>query len=513
MPQKDLAPLPLTAVRPKGWLLDKVKTAPGNTLDDRLAKAFILGDETLMDVAEREMAALLASDAPPSRDALRALLRYHGVSGDKRVGPYLLRYAKELRDALSEGPVFTPAQAQDVSDLLRALLWLYNITGQKVLLELCRMVRAQAPDWMSTLHIFPQTKPVAASPDPAEDAYFRVQGAAIAASLKTPALQALFEGGLKNETAFRIGWDKLVRYHGAAHGLFNADPLLAGANPSRAVEPETVSELLYTLETLCWAQGDAFAGDLMESIALGALPAAQGPQAANQITGAKGLVAGGFAQYAASLWMATADGGLAAISYAPCEARWRIGGHAVRVTVETAYPCEETVRIHVQMKGEAEFPLHLRIPAWAGRATAQVGDEPPIACAPGYAVIQRVWRGGDVLTLTLPMDIRVTRRYHQSVSVERGPLVYALPVEQETAWNLALLPEKGMEVAFEKDMPVVYAYAAPVTGWGKSGGRPASPPIDPPVDAAEVCKVRLVPYGATVARMSQFPVGNLQQGG
>src|SRR5690606_34594837 len=47
--------------------------------------------------------------------------------------------------------------------------------------------------------------------------------------------------------------------------------------------------------------------------------------------------------------------------------------------------------------------------------------------------IDRDWRKGDVVTLTLPMQIRVSTWGQNSRAVERGPLVYALKLEEQ--WN------------------------------------------------------------------------------
>ena len=42
-------------------------------------------------------------------------------------------------------------------------LWLYNLTGQKYLLELCRKLRAQTLDWPNFFHTFPITMPMGRS--------------------------------------------------------------------------------------------------------------------------------------------------------------------------------------------------------------------------------------------------------------------------------------------------------------------------------------------------------------
>ena len=56
------------------------------------------------------------------------------------------------------------------------------------------------------------------------------------------------------------------------------------------------------------------------------------------------------------------------------------------------------------------------------------------------AVVEREWRDGDSLVLRLPMRVVTSRWYENSVSVERGPLVYALAMREE--WELKRFPRR-----------------------------------------------------------------------
>lgn len=513
LPRNFLAPLPLTAVRPAGRLAERVREEKTLGIDHRLAQAYVLADSGMMDAVQNELEERLPDVSDKlSGDMQRALKGYYGATGDKQTLAFLLQYKKLLYTALKESSFADTALAANIGECLHTAIWLYNLTGREFLLELCRMLKAQSPDWMSTFHVFPQTKPVSDPPAGGTDAYYRVYGPSIAASLKTPALQSLFEGGYKNETAFDVGLEKLHKFHGAAHGLFNADPFLAGGNPSRGMDAMVVTEMIHTLQALLWARGDAAYGELLEDIAWNALPAARGTQAANQLCASHGDAAEGIAGYAAYLWMAAQDDGLAAIGYAPCEVRWRLGGVPVRIVVETEYPFGETVRICVRVKSPARFPLHLRIPSWCPEARLSIGGKggalEELRVTPGtFERVEREWQNGDTLTLALPMAVTLVSGYHQSISVRRGPLLYALPVEAETQWRLALLPGRGFECKQENGMPVLYGYTAPVPSWERSGDSPAPLPISPRIGGNEVRAVRLIPYGQTSARITQFPSG------
>ncbi|MGK3954205.1 glycoside hydrolase family 127 protein [Microbacterium sp. I2] len=107
-------------------------------------------------------------------------------------------------------------------------------------------------------------------------------------------------------------------------------------------------------------------------------------------------------------------------------------------TVETASggPTRpEAPRSGPAMRGEGvgSIPLHLRIPGWSSGATLTVNGDAVEVTAPGtYTRIDREWREGDVIQLTLPMPVHVLRAHRlaeeatNQVAVRRGPVVYSL---------------------------------------------------------------------------------------
>ena len=110
----------------------------------------------------------------------------------------------------------------------------------------------------------------------------------------------------------------------------------------------------------------------------------------------------------------------------------------------TEYPFDGKVRIEVEgvgtrpgddvaaarRAGTVNFPLYLRIPGWAAGATVSVNGEAQSVNAAGddYIRIERTWRPGDVVELTLPMKVtvRVWEKNKNSVSVNYGPLTFSL---------------------------------------------------------------------------------------
>ena len=75
------------------------------------------------------------------------------------------------------------------------------------------------------------------------------------------------------------------------------------------------------------------------------------------------------------------------------------------------------------MKAPVQFPLYLRIPAWADGATFTYRGE-SVPCRAGTLFkVARTWQPDDECLLTLPMEVRTEPRLNNSIAVLRGPLV------------------------------------------------------------------------------------------
>ena len=128
----------------------------------------------------------------------------------------------------------------------------------------------------------------------------------------------------------------------------------------------------------------------------------------------------------------------------------------------TQYPWDGDVEIEVD--GEREFALMLRIPAWCEEGVAiEINGQPfDGSASPGsYAEIHRAWRPGDKVHLTLPMPVRRVEGHPYvaedagRVAIMRGPLLYC--VEQVDNLGLDLrdivLPaEASFSVRFRPDL-------------------------------------------------------------
>lgn len=122
----------------------------------------------------------------------------------------------------------------------------------------------------------------------------------------------------------------------------------------------------------------------------------------------------------------------------------------VAISQETQYPWDGKVQITVSPKNESPFTLHLRIPGWAQdqvvpsdlysfispeteSISIQVnGEEVDYTTEKGYALVNRSWSPGDIVSYSIPMSIRRVQSNEQvadnrgKVAIERGPMVYCL---------------------------------------------------------------------------------------
>src|SRR5260370_21095093 len=140
----------------------------------------------------------------------------------------------------------------------------------------------------------------------------------------------------------------------------------------------------------------------------------------------------GWPNCAIRLCMRTRDDGLVALVFAPCLITTDIAGASVRVEVLTPYQVEEDIHLRISTDRPVHFPLLLRIPGWAEGATVQLEQgERQEARAGTFYRMEREWSGRQDVALHLPMAIRTQARYHNSVAIERGPLVYAIKIEED----------------------------------------------------------------------------------
>jgi uncharacterized protein len=528
-------------------------------------------------------------DVWPRVPLLKALLQYHEATGDERIVAAALRFAGPLAGVLVRWPLRDWGRAR-WADLAWCLHQLYDLTGEPWLLDLAETLHTQGYDWMSFAADLRYKEKVDEAmlrrfQDEAggvwmNDNVMASHGVNVAMGLKMPAVWWR-QGGDGGPATLDRFLDQLDSCHGQASGLYSADEHLAGPHPSQGTETCAVVEMLFSLEVALevWGLEESLV-DRLERVAYNALPAAATPdewghqyvQQANQVrcavtpdrlytnNGPDANTFGlephfgcctanrhqGWPKFAARLWMASPDGGLAALSYAPCTIDTTMRGVPVHVEVGGDYPFSDEVSVTIRTAGPVDFPLRLRVPGWAEHPTLTVAGAPPDDLTPGTVhEVRRTWQGETRLALRLPARPRVEHRRRGCVSVHRGPLVFALEVGEDwhqiggetphadwavnpsTPWNYALAldpahPDAGLvpeqrpvgSHPFSPDAApiVLHAAAARVPGWRLAHGAADLPPASP-VTAADLDAdlnagtdtVELKPYGCVRLRVTELP--------
>ncbi|MBP3564072.1 MAG: glycoside hydrolase family 127 protein [Alistipes sp.] len=217
---------------------------------------------------------------------------------------------------------------------------------------------------------------------------------------------------------------------------------------------------------------------------------------------------------------------------------------AVKLQQQTEYPFEGEVNISVEpaVDGE-EFTLWLRIPSWlndkfvpgelysyADGVTSKYslrvnGRRVKSEVVDGFVPVHRVWKSGDVVELSLPMDVRFSvadervKADSNRLCVTRGPLVYCAEEEDNEQQvstyfisnakpqaSVGKFSEGIMNGIYTISMPAEAAFAeqetkssltlVPYYAWNNRGDN-------------EAMNVWFARDAATVRESMVFPVGNI----
>lgn len=568
-------------------------------LDGLIPLAYLLDDQRLISKVKPYIEYILTTqqengwfgpyqnkDRWPLAVAMKAITQYYEATKDARVLELLHNYFQYIVDTPPDWPDDQWRGVRAMENCITAH-WMYRRTGDTMYIKAAQSIMDNCYKWdvwlrdfaytdEDTTHWFSPLTP----PEKRGEVKFNLQshGVNIGMALKYPALKYQQTGDQSYQQSFIKGLASLDQYHGQVTGVFACDEHLAGKNPTQGTELCTVVEMMYSLENLISIWGTPALADRLESIAYNALPgtitpdfwAHQYDQQVNQVLCTKdkrnwstngkdsnlyGLEPNygcctanmhqGWPKFVSSMWMATKDNGLAAVALGPNTVSAKVAdGKKVSIIQETEYPFSGEITFSIAVQDPIEFPLYIRIPGWADESTKlTIGKEKFPTTAGTFACIKREWASGDKVKLELPMNLRSEHRYHNSISIFRGPLIFSLEIGQYMSrlkkhsdnypdaadwqiqptsdWNYALYLnteelEKSIRVKTHDVSPIPFAeVAAPVElttkayqlpDWviekNSAGDLPQSP-VD--IEGLDRETVKLVPYGCTQLRITEFP--------
>ena len=524
---------------------------------------------------KRGMQRSMPDDWWPRMIMLKIFQQYYMATNDERVIKLLTNYFRYQLKALSEKKLNEWVSIPDrTTENLVVVYWLYNITGDKFLLDLAEEMHRQMTNWTN---IFAGNEFRKLNPLPN---YHCVN---LAMVMKKPLLYYQQHPDQKYPEAVKSVLAALKDCHGFVNGMYGGDEIIHGNDPTQGIEFCTVVEMMYSFENILPITGDTYYADYLEKIAYNVLPTQhtddflnkQYFQQANQVLitddahnfgndERSRLVYGktsgypcclcnmnqGWPKFVQNLWYATADNGLAALLYGSSEVTAKVAdGKEITVVEETDYPFKENIRFTIKTNDDIKFPFHLRIPQWCKNPVLSVnGTVVNVEAEGNIVVLNRQWSDNDVVELKFSMDFRYSYWYENSLGIERGPLVYALKIEEEwrkveklhkstgydypfwevipkSPWNYAILKS---EIADDKQLHISVKDSIPDNPWNLkdapitvkvkakrmhewqiergSAGKIPSFTWDRGFKDDVIEDVQLIPYGCTTLRISEFPV-------
>ena len=322
----------------------------------------------------------------PRMVALFYLRDHYEATGDERVIPFFTKYFRHQLDALPNRPLRDWGRAR-AGDNLDVVLWTYNRTGDKFLLDLAKLLYQQAYPWTS---IYGDNLFYGKQFDGDFHPHHIVN---VSQALKMPPVAWQFTKNPADKAAFAQGVANLQRQYGRIDGQVSGTEMLSGLRSTDGVEFCADIERVISDTTALSILGDAPIGDGIEKIAYNSMPAHATAdlhqltyyQFPNQVAAtfgghgfeqdyANGNMPGphsgfpcccynwhsGWPKLVENLWAATPDGGLGAMLYGPSRVNTTVaGGVPVSVVETTDYPFNDTIALDIKPDRAAKFPLLL----------------------------------------------------------------------------------------------------------------------------------------------------------
>jgi len=444
---------------------------------------FVTGDQNTLALAHRWIDGILSSqqadgwfgpndlrtsldggpDFWPAMPLLHALRSFYECTNDARVIPFLLKYFQFI----NQQPIAVYMRGWGAvrwADNIDTIIWLYNrTTDTNWLLDLVNKIHTNSANWVTGLPTWHNVN--------------------IAQGFREPALYSLVANPpdprfLKaSYDDYQTVMDLYGQFPGG--GFAGDENCRTGyGDPRQGIETCGIVEFMLSFEILTRITGDSTWADRCETLAFNSLPAAFDPFVArgtHYITCANSIQLDdktktqqqfqnnfamlsykpgihqyrccthnygmGWPYYAEEAWLATYDGGLCASLYVSNQVTALVGandGTLVTIIEETDYPFDGKVQFRFQLSTSTQFKLYLRVPRWCRKAPTLSlnGDiifNEKTPANGSYLILDRLWINDDVLSLTLPFELRVNTwtSNHNGVSLAYGPLAFSLAMNEQ----------------------------------------------------------------------------------
>jgi hypothetical protein len=542
----------------------------GYLLDGLERLGLVMDDADLLAEARANMRYVLANVAAdgslgpahigatnwPHAVFFRSLLAEYGATGDAAIAAAMVRHYKGRPSEYGRGF----RDCANVEEMVR----LYDDTGDAEMLALAKRTYAN----------FDKTHTATDLAHLSGDKPCEEHAVTFNETAKQPAILFLATGEQAMLDASLNAYRKVDRDDMMASGLHSAEEKLRGNDPALYHETCNVSDYAWSVGYLLMATGDASWADRIEKTTFNAglgsiakdFKAHQYFSSPNQVVARHGLVSNYnvnrvayrpghdteccsgnvhrfLPNYVLRQWMRTAQGGIVVALYGASVHKTRVHGVPVTIEQKTEYPFSETVTLTIRCTRPVAFPLHVRIPGWTEHAEITVnGRRWHGPCEPAsFEKIERTFANGDTVRMSFPMPVRLRMWGTAAASIERGPLVYSLKIDEAATpvfgekttpefpawdilpaspWNYGLA---GKESDIAAEVQVVERKVAgfpwdagnspielrvparQISAWKLPEKTIPSLPEEPVGDGL-LEMVTLVPYGATRIRLTVFPL-------
>ncbi len=394
----------------------------------------------------------------------RALMAHYSATRDRRIISALKRHY--LSDSSEH------CRGRDVCNV-EIMLWLYDKTQDKRLLNRAgkayvqynRITAAAGRASQGALSAGLDTT-VQGMLSPTRG---RSHGVTYNEIAKLGAILYMYTGKKKYLAATVNAYRKIDKFHMLIDGVCSSTEQLRGREALDSHETCDIADYTWSLGFLLMATGQAQYADKIERACFNAAPGAVtsdfralqyfscpnqviadhcsnhnlfrrgGPRMSyrpnHDVACCAGQVNRIMPNFAARMWLSAAPDTIVAAMYGPSRITARLGKPAHKFSIEqqTDYPFSERIDFTIHTAKPINFALSLRIPGWCRKARLLINGKPSRAkLTPAtFVKIRRTFKNNDQITLILPMQIKLTRWPKGGLGIERGPLVYALPIEED----------------------------------------------------------------------------------